>query len=600
MTDIDAKIDELTKRVDGIDLTSKAEMWLMLQQSAQRQYSPVFNLGGYFSPGAPVLPEQPELEPRVFQYRPGINYTYIPRMGYGLLDFATLRNLSMASKEIRLNIEKVKQIVAGLEVEFVTDGKTVEAGGKRYQIADDMLVKVRKFWEHPDGQHDFDTWLRMLLEEVLVTDALTLYPNKTSHGFRLEIIDGTTIRPLTSFHGRIPDPPDPAYVQVLYGKPMSWYSLDRLIYTPRNAKVNSPYGESPIEWIVQAIVQSIKHDMMRVTAFTEGNVPAAFVGLPSSWSVEQIKQFDAWYNALVAGDVARANRLMFLPHDGSGTPVQQFSQADMDNVSLDEWLMTVACWAYGNSPSEFGLTRGDGLGGGGYMAAGENAQYRGMVATITQFVKRIIDGVNRDYLDAPYAKFKWVGLEPPEDEERQATIHNMYIGKVYTADYVADQLGIPEQYRIKSTPAPVFGEPTATAEPTYRATVSPVPLPANLAPYLRRAVVADLQDWKDKSIRHAKKGWKQEVFTSDVLPDALRDGLFAQVNKAKGVEEIGQIFDNAIKTAKGGNIQKMITPFVDDPNQPVKDAAAREAEAALREYFTGLQSRIETWATGQK
>ena len=90
------------------------------------------------------------------------------------------------------------------------------------------------------------------------------------------------------------------------------------------------------------------------------------------------------------------------------------------------------------------------------------------------------------------------------------------------------------------------------------------------------------------------------MFTSDVLPDALRDGLFAQVNKAKGVEEIGQIFDNAIKTAKGGNIQKMITPFVDDPNQPVKDAAAREAEAALREYFTGLQSRIETWATGQK
>ena len=53
MTDIDAKIDELTKRVDGIDLTSKAEMWLMLQQSAQRQYSPVFNSGGYFSPGAP-------------------------------------------------------------------------------------------------------------------------------------------------------------------------------------------------------------------------------------------------------------------------------------------------------------------------------------------------------------------------------------------------------------------------------------------------------------------------------------------------------------------------------------------------------------------
>ena len=38
MTDIDAKIDELTKRVDGIDLTSKAEMWLMLQQDHPDDY----------------------------------------------------------------------------------------------------------------------------------------------------------------------------------------------------------------------------------------------------------------------------------------------------------------------------------------------------------------------------------------------------------------------------------------------------------------------------------------------------------------------------------------------------------------------------------
>jgi hypothetical protein len=590
MSDIENKLAELEKRVDGIDLTSKAQAWMALAAAGQRGNYAAFNAGGKFSPGEPLLPTNSELEPRVFQYRVGTNLVYIPRAGYGLLDFQMLRNLASASKEIRLNIEKVKQTIAGLEWEIIADNKTAEVRGVEYSATPDVDA-VRRFWERPDGQHDFDTWIRMLLEEILVTDALTLYPNKSANGFRLEIIDGTTIRPLTDFHGRVPDPPDPAYLQVLYGAPMSWFAADRLLYLPRNARVNSPYGESPIEWIVQSIIQSIKHDLARVNYYTDGNVPAAFVGLPSSWSVSQIKEFDEWYNAIIQGDIARANRLMFLPHDGTGTPVTQFNNSDMDNVQLDEWLMTVACWAFGNSPSEFGLTRGDGLGGAGYMAAGENSQYRGMIATVTQYIKRIIDSVNRDHLDAPFAKFKWVGLEPPEDEVRQAQVDAQYIGVVYTPDYVADRLGIPEKYRVQHA--------TSTPAPQYTTNVSAVPLPAQFEPYLRRAVEADLSAWKDKALRYHKKGWKQEMFISDVLPDNVRANIYHKIASAQSGDEIAQVFEVAMKAVKT-DLQKFGIPFRDDPNQPIKDAVVKEADETLREYFSQLQQRIITAAIERK
>jgi hypothetical protein len=59
----------------------------------------------------------------------------------------------------------------------------------------------------------------MLLEEMLVIDAATLYPRYNRGGslYALDIIDGATIQPLIGEDGRAPEPPDPAYQQILKG-----------------------------------------------------------------------------------------------------------------------------------------------------------------------------------------------------------------------------------------------------------------------------------------------------------------------------------------------------------------------------------------------
>jgi hypothetical protein len=61
----------------------------------------------------------------------------------------------------------------------------------------------------------------MLLEDLLVIDAATIYPRYSRAGglYSLDVIDGATIKPLIGEDGRAPDAPDPAYQQILQGVP---------------------------------------------------------------------------------------------------------------------------------------------------------------------------------------------------------------------------------------------------------------------------------------------------------------------------------------------------------------------------------------------
>jgi hypothetical protein len=566
------------------------------------QNFPAFNSGGFMSPAQPILPVNPELEPRQFQYAPGVNLRYIPRMGYGLLDFATLRGLSFACKEIRLNIEKIKSVIRGLEHEIIVDKKFVAAGGEDYQVNPKLVDRVSAFWERPDGLHDFDNFINMALEEILVTDALTVWPIPDEN--RLRLVDGTSIRPTTDYFGEIPQAPTPAYIQVLCGYPRWWSDRKHMYYLPMRASVFSPYGTSPIEFIIQATVQAIKKDSSLVANYTEGNVPAAFAGLPSTWTPDQIEQFTEWYNTIIQGDNARRQKLMFLPHDGSGIPVQNMTSGDVDNVTRDEMNMTVACWAYGTDKSEFGILSGSGLGGKGALQGGENATVRGMISVYTRFLSQFINAYNREVLDAPFAKSHWIGLEPPEDELVTAQVHQIYIGTVYTADYVADQLGIPEKYRIhEDSTMPVTPEgykvDTTKVLPQGATTTTPaIQTPQEALKYQAAAIRADLKTWGEKAERFAKKGWKQEGFTDTILPEGLRKMIYSAVLGANSPEEVRAVFSDALKSAReemerlSQPLEKSMTHPAVDPNQHVKDAAANELERAMAEYLDGLMHRI--------
>lgn len=399
-----------------------------------------------FGPGMPVMPVNPLDRPRTFQYRPGVNLVIIPRYGYGLADFPTLRNLAAACKEIRLNIELIKREVRSLDWKIVPQHE-----GDTNDYSKD-IAEVQAFLEEPDGnQMDFDSWINAALEEALVTDALTIYPSMGGGELQsLDLIDGTTIRPVLDYRGKIARPPMPGYIQTLYGMPAGWWTADEMIYRPINASVNSPYGTSPIEFILLAVNLALRRETYHLGYYTEGNVPESLVGLPSSWSQSQIETWQSYWDSLLTGNIAQQRKMHFLPRDGAGgLPVYEFKRDNVDMTAQDEWLMKVACWAFGNSPQEFGLVSGgQGLGGAGYAGAMEDVHQRSMIVPVSQYLQRILTKIIHKHMRKTWLKFQWVGLDPSEDSLKQAQVDQMNIDMgVYDVGFIQERDGIPQEHR---------------------------------------------------------------------------------------------------------------------------------------------------------
>jgi hypothetical protein len=127
----------------------------------------------------------------------------------------------------------------------------------------DEIARIRTFWQTPDriSGLGFKDWLNMALEDLLVLDALAIYPHPNFNGdlHSLEIIDASTIKPVLNEYGTRPVT-GPAYQQVLYGFPRGeflpvsddpeldgTFSADELIYLKRNHRTWTPYGYSPVE-----------------------------------------------------------------------------------------------------------------------------------------------------------------------------------------------------------------------------------------------------------------------------------------------------------------------------------------------------------------
>jgi hypothetical protein len=198
---------------------------------------------GWFGPQQPLAPmAPPEVKGRLFDYAFGANLNYVPRSEGGV-SFAELRALADALPLLRAIIETRKDQIAAQNF-------TVRQRARADRPdASPRIDAALRFLSRPDRRRSFADWLRILIEDLLVIDAATIYPRYTRSGalYSLDVIDGATIKPLIGEDGRAPQAPDPAYQQILDGLPAADFSADELLYLPRNARAHKLYGMSPVE-----------------------------------------------------------------------------------------------------------------------------------------------------------------------------------------------------------------------------------------------------------------------------------------------------------------------------------------------------------------
>src|SRR5271165_1622583 len=257
------------------------------------QFREVFQPGqGIFSPSYPLVPPEHE-RVRVWDFPVGYNTTYTPR-SYEPIGFDELRALAESHDITRLAIETRKDQIEKLEW-------TIKSRDERDPTADapSRIEQLTAFWHQPDGEQPFATWLRETLEDVLVLDApaFEIRRNRGGDIIGLDVIDGSTIKVLIDDTGRRPQPPAPAYEQVIHGRPWRLLSDDELVYLPRNRRPHKAYGFSPVEQIVLTVNIGLRRQIMQLQHFTEGNVPPGLMSAPQEWNSEQIRQYQEWFDS---------------------------------------------------------------------------------------------------------------------------------------------------------------------------------------------------------------------------------------------------------------------------------------------------------------
>ena len=381
---------------------------------------------GPLQPLAPMAP--PEVKGRQFDYPFGANLNYIPRAEDGV-SFAELRGLADALPLLRAVIETRKDQIAGQSYAV-----RARARADTPDLSKNIDV-VARFLARPDRRHSFADWLRMLVEEMLVIDAATIYPRYARGGglYSLDIIDGATIKPLIGEDGRAPEAPDPAYQQILKGVPAADFSADELIYLPRNLRAHRLYGMSPVEQIALTVNIALRRDAATLDYYKTGSSPDAFATLPKEWTADQIRSFQDYFDALMSGNLARRRMTKFMPADFKLIETRQPPLKDQ----YDEWLARIICYAFSVPASAF-VSQVN-------RATSETlrmqATQEGLVP-LKNWIKSALDRVICERMNEPGLEFVWVGDDAVDPLQQAQTLEILVGAGIKTREEARAELGL--------------------------------------------------------------------------------------------------------------------------------------------------------------
>ena len=235
-----------------------------------------------FGPAMPLFPDaiDPLTEagrtlPRRAQYLIAANINLVDRR----LPWSVLKGLAEDVDVLARCIQIVQDAIVGLNwswgfseqiINQIMTEQDLTNSAMASGIAQDKygneLERVQQFFDNPDPRmgQSFSEWLTSIIFSHLVYDGIAISPNYNLGGelTSLSVIDTPTIKILLDNQGFLPQPPAPAYQQILYGFPRGEYQAenvdkdgkvpggigsDQLSYYIRRPRADSVYGYSQIE-----------------------------------------------------------------------------------------------------------------------------------------------------------------------------------------------------------------------------------------------------------------------------------------------------------------------------------------------------------------
>lgn len=317
-------------------------------------------LSDWYSPGQPVTPiAPPNQSPKGWQFWAGQNLQYTPRYD-SPLSAAQLEALSMFPL-VRLLIENVKDQICRLpwKIQLRPQPGEPKSARMKREAGDKNIVQLSRLFEYPDRESDWSSWLRPLLEDMLVPDAATILKERAVNGAisALRVIRGKMITRYVDENGFTPRPPNPAYAQDWWGMPFLNLTTEQLLYKPRNIVTrefasSNLYGCSPTEALAPWINFGIQRLMFQTAFYTAGSIPDAMMVVPKGIGPDKIEEASMVLNSQLSGQLNKRRNMSYVQgftDDGKDQVLFPKSEALTDET--DEYLVNILCYGYGQSPS---------------------------------------------------------------------------------------------------------------------------------------------------------------------------------------------------------------------------------------------------------
>jgi hypothetical protein len=337
----------------------------------------------FFPPGHGLTPQAPaEAKPRRWDYPPYYN-VQIPPRSYESISFSILRDIADSHDLTRLILETAKNRIATQAWDIIPiDADAPKNKGDLTKALDnrrrkkktpagtqDRINALKAFFRCPDGRRTFSQWARMLLEDLFVLDAMTVYVERSLSGdvFALKPIDGATIAVKLDYWGEVPRPPETAYQQVIRGLPAIDYSdggsfacedagdpesteyVDgELIYMVYNQRSHRAYGYGPLEQVMMTLNLAIRRQIYQMEFYRSASIPEYIVETPPDWTPAQIEAAQEWFSSQFVDSMAARWRALLLPN---GCKPMESKQVQLKD-DMDDWLARVLSYAFSVDPSQ--------------------------------------------------------------------------------------------------------------------------------------------------------------------------------------------------------------------------------------------------------
>ncbi|WP_428491698.1 phage portal protein [Rhodopila sp.] len=349
----------------------------------------------WLSPGQPLRPNAPAgTQPFRWDMPVGFNMQLSPKPR-GRVSYAECRSLVENCDLLRIVIERRKDQIQSLPWQI---GPRIDS---KVTPNDPRIKLVENFFRYPDKDLDWNSWLRRLLDDLFVIDAVAIYKCRDMKGrlYSLDLLPGDTIALLGDSTGRRPPPPDPAYHQVHKGSIVNNFTTDELLYAARNVSTRDIYGYSPVRWIYTTVNTAIERAQTQLSHYTDGNLNKGIFWIDPSVSADQMSTLQSWWSSLMKGNNKARQEAAFLP--GKPGSFQAIVDATLKD-DFDEWLARIICFAFSVSPTPFVKQVN--------RATAESAQQAALeegLGPLQSFIKGLIDRIIFQDFGFDDIEFQW-------------------------------------------------------------------------------------------------------------------------------------------------------------------------------------------------